>query len=180
MPSPVAHLSLGYLLYQQFRRHIPSWQEDRTRWKPTVRILAFLSLSMAPDLDSVVGILAGDLGRYHNQWTHSLLVCAAVAVPTALVLLAVLRERYGLCLKIALSCYGLHLLLDAFSYGRGIMAIWPIAQQRFLSPVLVFMGLHWSQGLWSPLHLLTLLNEILFILILLAIGKLSKCGHEVS
>lgn len=172
MPSPIAHLSVGYFLYYLFARRIPAWQWKAARpWRFSIIVAAFFFLSMAPDLDALVGIATGNLGRYHNQWTHSLVACIGAALIFGVCLQMLLRDRIRYWIAAAFCCYGTHLLMDICSYGRGIMALWPLTDERFLSPVLLFVGLHWSQDLWHPMHLLTLINELLFTAILLALGK---------
>lgn len=145
-----------------------------------VIITAFFFLSMAPDLDAFVGLIAGDLGRYHNQWTHSLVACMGATILFGACLRVLLHGRFRYWMAAAFCCYGAHLLMDICSYGRGIKALWPFTHERFLSPVLLFIGFHWSQGPWHPLHLLTLLNELLFIAILLALGKLRSLHTNAS
>jgi inner membrane protein len=174
MPSPIAHLSVGYLLYRFFERRAVPFRREASHWQSVAGLAAFLFLSMAPDLDAVVGILTGQLGRYHNQWTHSLASCAVASLGGALLLRSQRRWRLAHCIGAAFACYGLHILMDTLSYGRGVMLLWPLSEARFLSPVLIFVGLHWSHGLWSPAHLLTALNEALFIAILLAIIALCR------
>ena len=121
---------------------------------------------MLPDIDAVVGILSGDMGRYHNQWTHSLIVASTAALVVALAIYSLLREKLKLWIVASMLCCWLHVLMDTVCNGRGVLLLWPFIDQRFLSPVLLFIGLHWSQGVWSPLHLLTALTEILFIAVL--------------
>jgi peptidoglycan/LPS O-acetylase OafA/YrhL len=45
------------------------------------------------------------------------------------------------------------------------MLFWPLSAARFESPVKLFYGLHWSDGLVSVKHIWTLLNELAFALI---------------
>ncbi len=173
MPSPIAHLSVGYLLYRFFARHLSFRRDNAGELSHLLLIATFLFLSMAPDLDSVVGILTNQMGRYHNNWTHSLIACIGISMIGAIFLSFILRNRL-LCFVAALSCCSLHILMDYFSCGRGVMLLWPVTSQRFSPPIHIFMGLHWSQGVWSPLHLLTILNELLFVAILLAIEKFTS------
>jgi membrane-bound metal-dependent hydrolase YbcI (DUF457 family) len=120
-----------------------------------------------PDVDSIVGLLAGNMGRYHNNLTHSMLVALTVASIIGLVALAKGR-RCGLrCVVLALSAYGFHLGADVLTVGRGIMWLWPWSSRRLLSPVPLFYGLHWSDGLWSVRHVWTLLTEVGFAALLI-------------
>ena len=161
MPSPIAHLTAGYVLYALSRTHQP--QPALARIGPVPGLLAITAgLSLLPDLDSVVGVLAGDFGRFHNNLTHSLLVGAAVALLFGAVMRAVRGGGFWFWFGVALAAYELHVLMDWTTYGRGVMALWPLTSARFQAPVFLFYGLHWSQGWLSVRHLWTLATELAF------------------
>jgi hypothetical protein len=46
-----------------------------------------------------------------------------------------------------------------------VMLFWPIVQDRFSSPVKLFVGVQWGEGLISIWHLWTILSELIFFLI---------------
>jgi hypothetical protein len=173
MPSPIAHLSVGYLLYRFFMKRL-SFRRNNLAWFfPVLLLGGFMFLSMAPDLDSVVGLLTNQMGRFHNNWTHSIVICIAISVIGAVVMNLIVRN-FTLCLAATFSCSSLHIIMDFFSYGRGVMLLWPLTDHRFKPPFYIFMGLHWSEGVWCPLHLLTLVNELLFVAILIACIKIAS------
>ncbi len=165
MPSPLAHIAVGYVIH---RVHQPP-SGPRLVERVPLSMLAALGLSMLPDVDSVMGILRGDLGRYHNGWTHSLI--AGLGVSVVVGSLALLRGRRiaRVWFIIALLCYGSHVVMDYLTIGRGVMALWPISTERFASPVRLFYGLHWSDGWLSVRHLWTLVTELGFMVALSAI-----------
>jgi inner membrane protein len=155
MPSPIIHLTAGYIVYRvaRTRLHTPARRE--------FVILAWaLVLSLLPDFDAIPGLLAGDLGRYHNNLSHSLWAGVVVALAVACLLAAWRLEPLVFWFGLALACYSLHIVLDYFTQGRGVMALWPLSSDRFSSPVPLFYGLHWSEGLVSHRHLWTLLTEL--------------------
>lgn len=122
---------------------------------------------MAPDLDAVYGILAGSLYRYHNQGTHSLFVMFLVCALSAPIVSSWIKGISPTKMTgILLLCYGLHLLLDFLTTGRGLKLLWPFSETRFISPIRLFYGLHWSEGILSVRHLTTLANEVLFVVVL--------------
>ncbi|MGQ0604765.1 MAG: metal-dependent hydrolase, partial [Anaerolineales bacterium] len=85
MPSPIAHVTAGYVLYKLSRHRWPAL--DTRRLGPFPRLLVITAgLSMLPDIDSVLGFLTGDFGRFHNNVTHSLIVGFAVALAIAAVM----------------------------------------------------------------------------------------------
>jgi membrane-bound metal-dependent hydrolase YbcI (DUF457 family) len=116
-------------------------------------------LSLLPDVDSVLGLVMGDFGRYHNNLTHSLSVALMVALAIGAVAGRGGRERFAFWFGLAFACYGLHIVMDYLTWGRGVMALWPMRPDRFSSPLVLFYGFHWSQGWVSPQHLWTLLTE---------------------
>lgn len=160
MPSPIAHAALGYFVYRTLRSRMPG-EEDSRSVGPLPRLLvATVGLSLLPDVDSVVGLLAGDLGRYHNNLTNSVVFGLAVAVGVGATVWLTRRSGFKRWFAIALVCYGLHVLMDYFTLGRGVMLAWPFSLDRFEPPLKLFYGLHWSYGWTSPRHLLTPVTEL--------------------
>ena len=171
MPSPIVHLTAGYVVYRVARHVTASRKPD------PVLLGGAMGLALLPDFDSGLGILFGDFGRFHNSQSHSLLVGAGVALVTGLLLLAVGNRRPALWLALTLACYELHILLDYFTWGRGVMAWWPITKERFSSPALLFYGLHWSQGFVSSRHLITLVTEMpIALATIAAVRMMSRRG----
>jgi membrane-bound metal-dependent hydrolase YbcI (DUF457 family) len=168
MPSPIAHLTAGYAVYRLGRKH-----EPESRLKPVGPLPGSLVItavfSLLPDVDSVVGFLMGDFGRFHNNATHSLLAALFLALAFA-GLMWWRRRQFTYWFAIAFISYGLHLLMDMATIGRGIMLFWPFSEARYLAPVTFFYGLHWSDGWISIRHLWTVLTELVFtILVVLAL-----------
>ena len=181
MPSPIAHLTAGYVLYALSRAHQPEPAPGQIG--PIPGLLAVtVGFSLLPDLDSIVGVLAGDFGRFHNNVTHSLFVGAAVALVFGAVMRAVLGRDYWFWFGVALAAYELHVIMDWTTYGRGVMALWPFTDARFQAPVFLFYGLHWSEGWLSVRHLWTLVTELAFAMVsLLALrrftGRVAPVPH---
>ncbi len=164
MPSPLAHLSAGYLIYRGSGREAV----DRThgRFCTVFEVLFLVFLSQLPDMDSVAGFLSDDFGAYHNQFSHSLLTGLAVATVIG-VSAHILRLKPAMqWFWIALLSYELHVVMDFFTVGRGVRLFWPFMAQRFQSPVKLFYGLHWSEGFFSIQHVWTVLTEGLFVLVI--------------
>jgi len=167
MPAPLAHITIGFSLYRIIRYRFPATRIISVFGHPWVLLLACLFFSLLPDADSALGILLQDFGRYHNQWSHSLFTGI---VPSLLLAgwVALVRKRGAL--EWGLLCffsYDLHVLLDFFCYGRGVKLFWPLTSERFISPVLLFYGVRWSDGFVSHHHIATLINELLFAMIVL-------------
>ena len=166
MPSPLAHTAAGIALYLVGRPALSEKETPRTGRIPTLGLVT-VGFSLLPDIDSVVGLLTGNFGRYHNNLTHSLFVGLVLSLLPA----AYGRRRGGAGAAVwylaALLPYALHLLMDAANVGRGIMALWPLTTDRFQLPFPLFYGFHWSDGLLSVRHIWTFVTEALFALALL-------------
>ena len=79
MPSPIAHATMGYVVYAVCRSRMP--QQGLTRIGSMPRLLMVtVGLSLIPDLDVVLGILMSDLGRFHNNVMNSLVLGVVVAL----------------------------------------------------------------------------------------------------
>ncbi len=126
-----------------------------------------VGLSLIPDIDSVFGILVGDLRQFHNNLIHSLIMGCVVALNIGAV--AFLKQRAGFVtwFLFSLLCYDLHLIMDYFTVGRGVMLVWPFSSSRFSSPVTLFYGVRWSDGWISLRHLWTIGTELIFILVMM-------------
>ena len=161
MPSPLIHTAAGLALGGVMGGRALSW-----------RLLFVLGAggfaAMLPDLDALPGFVTGDLHTYHNQWSHSLIVGLGPALVAGVVAHAV-GARFRFWFLLFLLGYGSHVLLDAFGLGRGVMLFWPLSTVRVQSPLAAFYGVKWSAGLWSLHHLVTLANELLFIVSLIVL-----------
>jgi membrane-bound metal-dependent hydrolase YbcI (DUF457 family) len=129
-----------------------------------VLALVVIGLSVLPDMDAAVGIILNNLGRYHNNLVGAPLFGAGVAVGVAALTWRWRRTQNWFTL--ALVCYQAHILMDYLTVGRGIMLLWPFTTRRFSPPFKLFYGLHWSDGLFAWNHLITLVTEIGFVLLL--------------
>ena len=160
MPSPLAHWTVGLLVCRQLW---PATARPSGRLPWRWILLTSLALSLLPDAGSVIGLIVGDFGRFHNSWEHSLMVGLVFALLAAAVA-GVLRLRSGWqWLAMVLLCYELHVLMDLFTVGRGVKLLWPFSEARYSPPVKLFYGLHWSDGWLSPRHLWTLVSELGFV-----------------
>jgi LexA-binding, inner membrane-associated putative hydrolase len=112
----------------------------------TRRAWAYAAVGMAADLDLLAGM--------HSRYTHSL--GAAVLAGAAAFWWARNGRRAALMLSLAVAAsYGSHVLLDWLGQDTsppiGIMALWPVSQGFFISPVHVFLGIsrkYWLLTAW--------------------------------
>jgi membrane-bound metal-dependent hydrolase YbcI (DUF457 family) len=164
------HLATGFAIYAADRvvfRSPPS--AHRISSEPAWLAVA-LFFSLFPDLDAVAGILGGDMGRYHNQALHSLLVALPLAMVLAWLWATTGTHPPARGLRLAPAGVLVHLALDSVTAGRGVMLLWPFTDRRFLADPPILRGLVWSEGLVSREHILTFLQELPWTLGLLALG----------
>lgn len=167
MPSPIAHLGIGYSIYRLYRHKMP--KDDRRFWKVPLQLIIVAALSMLPDLDIVLAIIFRDMENYHNNFSHSLFVALPVAFLIAGVLQRMYRANFWLWFLICLVSYDLHVIMDSLTGSRGVMMLWPLTPVRFASPIRLFYGLQWGLGWASISHLWTIFTETLFLLVLFLI-----------
>ena len=131
-------------------------------------------MSLVPDLDAILGILTGQMYRFHNNGTHSLLTGLAFCLAAAAFIARRRGPGFGYWLAVLYGSYSLHIVMDAFTLdGRGVMLFWPLSAQRFMSPVPLFFGVRWSEGLFSLQHVYTLGTELIFVaLVILSVRLL--------
>jgi inner membrane protein len=165
MPSPIAHLGVGYVIYRHYKARLP--QDKRKFWKFPLQLVLVAGLSILPDLDVIPAIIFRDMKAYHNNISHSLFFGIPVAFVVAGIFQRVYRTNFWLWFVICLISYDLHILMDILTADRGSMLFWPITDTRYASPVKIFYGLQWGLGWFSPWHLWTIFTESLFVGIVL-------------
>ena len=165
MPSPIAHLGVGYAIYSYYKERIP--QDPRRVWKIPLQLGLIAGLSLLPDLDVIPAVIFRDMRAYHNNISHSLFVGIPVAFLIAGLFHREYRTSFWLWFVICLLSYDLHVIMDAMTAERGVMMFWPLTEARFASPVKLFYGLQWGLGLFSVWHLWTIFTETVFSLIVI-------------
>jgi len=166
LPSPLAHTTAGYAVYRLLRRRRSDGEPQV--WRLPLILLVTLVFSILPDFDAVAGILAGDIGRYHNQGTHSLVVGLLVALLFAVLLARGRMHAFKAWFPPLLLSYELHVLMDVVTLGeRGVMLLWPLSSARFDVPFTLFYGVRWSEGIFAWQHLVTLATEAVFALLVI-------------
>jgi membrane-bound metal-dependent hydrolase YbcI (DUF457 family) len=173
MPSPIAHLGIGYAIYRYHKHQLPEHQIKN--WKFPLQMIMVSGLSMLPDLDVIPAIIFRNMRGFHNNSSHSLFVAIPVALLIASAFYRTYRSRFSMWLFICLISYDLHVIMDALTAERGVMMFWPLSSARFTSPIKIFYGLQWGLGFFSIWHLWTIFTESLFVaLVFLALNYFDK------
>ena len=165
MPSPIAHLGVGYAIYRYYKDKLPV--DQRRFWKFPFQLVMFTGLSILPDLDVIPAIIFRDMKAYHNNFSHSLLFAVPVAFLIAGLFHRIYQSNFWLWFLICLVSYDLHILMDMMTTERGVMMVWPLSQNRFTFPIKVFYGVQWGLGWFSIWHLWTIFTESLFVIIVI-------------
>ena len=135
MATPVGHSIIGLACGRFYGSTTigPSW-----RW-----YLFAIVAANAADFDFLPGLLIGDINRYHQLASHSILVALLFG---GLVTLAAWRHtsnpvKWGVLSSII---YATHLVVDCFTNDirapHGIPLFWPFSQEHFIMPVTLFGG----------------------------------------
>jgi inner membrane protein len=166
MPSPLAHSMMGYTIYRAIRPYSPKENGLSSR-SISPLLLGTIVLSMLPDLDAIPGLLFNDFRQFHNNVSHSLIIGLVVALGIGGLVWMRRRSDFKRWFTLALVCYELHILMDFLTVGeRGALLFWPLSPDRFRSPVKLFYGVRWSEGLISGHHLWTVVTELGFVICL--------------
>ena len=166
MPTPIGHalagVAAGYLLAGRVDRTTLSTHGAKLAWRSLAlkldkRLLLFAGLGVLADIDFLFGI--------HSAYTHS--VGATLVVGGVAALLG--RDRRPRFALAAALAYGTHIVLDWLGSDNveplGVMALWPLTTDYFLS------GLYWFPSVcrqfrelscWSH-NVTSLVWEIVFL-----------------
>jgi len=136
MPTPVGHalagVAAGYLLAGRVDRSTLSARGTALAWRSLAsdkRLLLFAGLGVLADIDFLFGV--------HSAYTHSVGATLVVGGVAAL-LNRDHSRRFALAAALA---YGTHIVLDWLGSDTveplGVMALWPLTTDYFLS------GLYW-------------------------------------
>jgi membrane-bound metal-dependent hydrolase YbcI (DUF457 family) len=179
MPSPIAHLGVGYTIYRYYKDKLPV--DQRHLWKFPFQMIMLTGLSMLPDLDVIPAITFKHMKAYHNNFSHSLLFAVPVAFLIAGLFHRLYQSNFWLWFLICLISYDAHIIMDMMTAERGVMLFWPLTQNRFASPIKIFYGLQWGLGWFSIWHLWTIFTESLFVLVVvLAVNYFEKRRNKVN
>lgn len=164
MPSPYAHILAAITIATPYLVH----KADTLRHKED--ILTLIAFSLVPDLDVIPGLLFGNIADYHNHMTHSIAFGLMVCLFYSLIRSRIHPPRsFRRSFSLTAAAYGLHLLMDFFTYGRGLMLFWPFTDERFSPPFLIFYGLRRSDGVFSSHHIVTFITESVKMLPILSV-----------
>ena len=147
MPSPVAHLLSGGIVYLT-----GGSAKQRSRLVLGATILG----SIVPDFDFLPGIVIGNPSAFHHGISHSL----GFALLFGTMVFLVLRYfQYGdIATRAALMgafAYGFHAVLDAVSVNEGAKSVpllWPLSSREFGINLHFFGHFHHdglADGIWS-------------------------------
>lgn len=135
MATPVGHSLIGLALGRMSRSHtiLKSWQ-----W-----YLFSVLAANGPDFDFIASLMTGDINRFHQGPSHSLLAAVLFGVAMALILRPYGKSSFLIGMASS-GLYASHLLLDFFCEDRrapfGIPLFWPLSKEHFMSPWPILKG----------------------------------------
>lgn len=149
MAFPPTHFLVGCGVAEVVRSVTPL-----PRWKAW---LLAGCLAVSPDLDFVVGLIAGRASAYHGTFTHSLFAVAVVGVLAWLVA----GKEWGL---VSGAGYGSHLLVDLLDdRGRtNVLLGWPFTLEQPFAIARIFPIVPFEQGNGIWIAALSLLDPPVF------------------
>jgi inner membrane protein len=175
LASPVGHSLLGLALGKMIG--------CSTAMNPWGWYVFAAAAANAPDLDFLPGLFTGDINRFHQGASHSLVAALIFGAAVALVALRFCRTpaRVGFA---GVVLYSSHLLLDLFCEDKrapfGVPVLWPFSSEHFSVPWPIFQGVkHGVPGenlsafvghlfAWPNLSVVALETVILLPLLLLS------------
>lgn len=181
MPSPIAHTALVFF-------GLPAAQgAARLPLSRRVALAAMLAVVLVlPDLDFALALVGlAEASGVHGTWSHSLVWALPVglgfAMAASLVLPQGARPSFGRLALVGAAAFASHTLMDWMNWGfgnsRGVQLVWPLSQDRFLSPVPLFIGLRWSEPGAYASHAVTLSTELAFAAVVWFIASKRRRRH---
>lgn len=169
MPSPLAHTVAGYAVLRALERYYCR-DSNSCDSRPPLGTIAVLSL--LPDLDFIAGIIFGNVGKKHNNISHSFVFGILVGLAIGSIRFIAKGGGFVGWFLLTSTCYTVHLALDFWSTKRGLMLLWPFSSRRLVAPVKLFYGFRWKTPPWSKHHLQMIVTESLFALMVYTMLKL--------
>ena len=159
MATPVGHYLVGLSIAQVFAR------DDAERRQG----FGLATVALLADLDVLPGILAGDLGRFHHDVSHSLTVAAMFSIAGLLALTWRGSRRSVYLATLLFILYASHVVLDFFTLDTGapygVPLFWPWIPDTYESPWLILPNVqHTGAPLIGTHNLLLIMREVLLFL----------------
>ena len=145
MPTPVGHTMIGVALgCGAFMPRGKLKAGFKALWEQRAAFFVILLMANLPDIDYLPGVLMGEINAFHHWYTHTLGWVVAVAAATWLLWRRANRLGWAMFVLV-LAALASHLVADLFSADSrppyGIMALWPLTDQFYISPHSIFWGL---------------------------------------
>ncbi|MDR9403715.1 MAG: metal-dependent hydrolase [Halothece sp. Uz-M2-17] len=163
MPSPLAHSISGYVICRVWKtkNHLRSSPLRMNYW-----LVYAVFISNAPDIDFIIQLFLDE--KIHRGFTHSITATLIVSLFAGLVGVIFWKSRWKVLLLLTFIIYSFHLILDALTAGgAGMQLLWPLSEDYYRFPFSLFPPVHHSRGLFDWSHLIFLIYESVYSLLLL-------------
>ncbi|MGD1805635.1 metal-dependent hydrolase [Dapis sp. BLCC M126] len=164
MPSPIAHSVSGYLLSkfipQGLAKYYPSrWWNWENFYPVFVAIFA--------DFDFLPQLITGE--RFHRGITHTFVFAIVFSFIISGLISYFHKSSFKQLFLFTLVIYTSHLVLDFFTAtsGDGLQLLSPFTNTYFKSVIPLFPSVHHSKGLFHPSHLVFIIWESCYSILVL-------------
>lgn len=168
MPSPVGHTLFGLGIYVVWCKNLRPWL---TQLPLIIWVIICANL---PDFDLFIGLVRGNLGKYHQGYTHTLGFAIVVGLTVYLVLKFLKSKNAFNISLLSFFIIFLHIFLDIFNDDSnppvGVRIFWPFSNQYFNS-LPIFYPVPHSQlsDVFSGPFISAIMREIILLLVPLLI-----------
>ncbi|NEP88151.1 MAG: metal-dependent hydrolase [Okeania sp. SIO2C2] len=166
MPSPIAHSVSGYVLAkflpQEKLKYYPSrWWSWEIFYPVFVAIFA--------DFDFLPQLITGE--RFHRGITHTFVFAIAFSLIVSWLISYCRKSCFKQLFFLTLVIYSSHLVLDFFTAtsGSGLQLFWPFTDTYLKSAIPFFPSVHHSRGLFDPSHLIFIIWESCYSILVLSV-----------
>jgi inner membrane protein len=171
MPSPIAHSVSGYVLAkfipQETSKYYQSlWWDWQNLYPVFVAIFA--------DFDFIPQLITGE--RFHRGLTHTFIFAIGFSLIVSWLISYFRKYSFSNLFWFTLIIYSSHLLLDFFTAtsGDGLQLFWPLTDTYFKSAISLFPSVHHSRGLFDLSHLVFIIWELCYSVLIVSILWLWK------
>lgn len=170
MPSPIAHSVSGYVIGKFLPIEISKYYHSRW-WKLENFYPVFVAIFA--DFDFLPQLITGQ--NFHRGITHTLIFAVGFSLVLALLVSCLCKSSFKQLFLFTLIIYSSHLVLDLFTTGgSGLQILWPLTDTYFKSTISIFPQVHHSQGLFDISHLIFIMWELSYSILILSILWLWK------
>ncbi len=171
MPSPIAHSVSGYLLAKFLPKEKLKYYPSRWwNWENFYPVF----IAIFADFDFLPQLITGE--RFHRGITHTFLFAIGFSFIVSWLISYCRKSSFKQLFFLTLIVYSSHLVLDYFTAttGDGLQLLRPLTDTYFKSAIPIFPSVHHSRGLFDSSHLIFIIWELCYSILVLSGLRLWK------